>query len=115
MLPIQFRLKNKRGFSEVFRRGQTISNEVLIIKCEKIENGGLKVGFSAGMKFSKKSSERNKVKRWMREAVRPLLGKIKTGYQVIFLINSKFPYKQINHSLIKEKTEDLLTRAKLLK
>lgn len=115
MLPIQSRLKNKKDFSEVFRKGKTLSNEALIIKYKKIESSEPKIGFSAGLKFSKKSSERNKVKRWMREAARPLLGKIKTSHQIIFLINSKFPYKQMSYSLIKEKTEDLLTRAKLIK
>ena len=33
----------------------------------------------------------------MREAVRPILGKIKPGRKIIFLINSKFPYKQMNY------------------
>ncbi len=85
------------------------------MKYDEAGAGELKIGFSVGLKYSKKSSERNRVKRWMREAVRPLLGKIKRGYQIIFLVNSKFPYKQMSYSLIKEKLEDLLTRAKLLK
>ena len=115
MLPTQFRLKNKKEFSEVFQRGKTLSNEALIMKYTEIGSGELKVGFSAGLKFSKKSAERNKAKRWMREATRPLLGKIKKGHQIIFLINSKFPYEQMSYSLLEEKTEDLLMRAKLLK
>ena len=61
------------------------------------------------------TKKRNKVKRWMREAVRPLIKDIKTGRQIIFLINSKFPYEQISHSLIRKKTEDLLRKAKLFK
>lgn len=85
------------------------------MKYSKVESSELKVGFSAGLKFSKKALKRNKIKRWMREATRFFLGKIKTGYQIIFLINSKFPYEQINHSLVREKTEDLLMRAKLFK
>lgn len=115
MLPAQFRLKNKKDFNEIFRRGKTVSNEVLVMKYEKKEGSGIKVGFSAGLKLSKKSSERNRAKRWMREAARLLLGKIKTGHQIIFLINSKFPYEQINYSLVRERTEDLLMRAKLIK
>ena len=115
MLPARFRLKNKKGFSEVFQRGKTVSNEVLIIKYLKGEGNELRIGFSAGLKFSKKSSKRNRVKRWMREAARLLEGKIKRGHQIIFLINSKFPYEQISYSLVKEKTGDLLMRAKLFK
>lgn len=92
-----------------------VSNDVLIMKYEKAEGGNLKVGFSAGLKLSKKSSKRNKAKRWMREATRLLLGKIRTGHQIIFLINSKFPYEQISYPLVREKVEDLLLRAKLIK
>lgn len=114
MLPTRFRLKNKKDFNEVFRRGKTVSNEVLIMKYEKAEGSELKIGFSAGLKFSKKSSKRNKAKRWMREAARLLSGKIKTGHKIIFLINSKIPYEQISYSLVREKTEDLLMRAKLI-
>jgi ribonuclease P protein component len=115
MLPAQFRLKNKKDFNEVFRRGKTVSNEVLIMKYEKAEDSEIKIGFSAGLKLSKKSSERNKAKRWMRQAARTLSGKIKKGHQIIFLINSKFPYEQISHSLVREKMQDLLIRAKLTK
>jgi len=115
MLPVQFRLKNKKEFNDVFRRGKTVSNGALIMKYEKCESRMLKIGFAAGMSFSKKSSERNKVKRWLREAVKPLLGKITAGHQIIFLINHKFPSGQMSFPLIKEKAEDLLARAKLIK
>ena len=114
MLPAKFRLKNKKDFNNVFQRGKTVSDEALVMKHKKTEGSMLQIGFSVGLKLSKKSSERNRVKRWMREAVRQLLGKIKTGRQ-IFLINSKFPYEQINYELVRKKTEDLLMRAKLIK
>lgn len=115
MLPAKHRLKSKKEFNEVFRRGKTISNDVFLLKCRAGEPEELKIGFSVGVKFSKKVPERNKAKRWMREAVRPMVGKIKPGHQIIFLINSKFPYKQINHALIGEKMEDLLGKAKLFR
>lgn len=115
MLPTRFRLKDKKEFNEVFRRGKTTSNEVLTMKHKKISREELKVGFSVGLKFSKKSSERNKIKRWMREAVRPVISRIKPGQRIIFLVNSKFPYKQMSYSLIQEKIGDLLRKAKLLR
>lgn len=72
------------------------------------------LGFSVGLKFSKKASERNKVKRWMREAVRKELENIKPGYEIVFLINSKFPYKKISFNLMQEKAENLLKKAKII-
>jgi len=115
MLPAQYRLKNRKDFNEVFRQGKTFSNEVLIIKYKEKEAGKLKIGFSVGLKVSKKPSKRNKIKRWMREALKPFLKEIKTGYQIIFLINSNFPCKQISYSLIREKIENLLRRSRLIK
>jgi len=113
MLPTRFRLKDRKEFNEIFRRGETTSNEVLMLKHKNLGREELKIGFSVGLKFSKKSSERNRIKRWMREAVRPVIGRIKPGQRIIFLVNSKFPYKQMSHSLIQEKIGDLLGKAKL--
>src|SRR4030043_1533795 len=101
MLPTSLRLKNKKTFSDTFRKGKAVSNDVLMMKYKKTGTDELKVGFSAGIRLSKKASERNKVKRWMREAVRKFSGKMRGGYQIIFVINSKFPYEQMNDSLIR--------------
>jgi len=115
MLPIQYRLKNKKDFKEVFQRGKTFSSKFLTIKYLKKDNNGLKIGFSVGLRVSKKSSKRNKIKRWMREAARPFLGKIRKGYRIIFLTNSNFPLKQASYLIIKEEMENLLIRSKLIK
>jgi len=114
MLPVKYRLKNKETFNTVFQKGKTVSDEVLIMKFRSGPEGEVRIGFSAGLKFSKKSSQRNKVRRWMREAARPLLGKIKPGFQMVFLINSKCDFRRLTLDLIREKTENLLIKAKLL-
>lgn len=115
MLPAQYRLKSKKRFNEIFRRGRTAANDVLMVKYAASEKGDLRIGFSIGMKFSKKASRRNKAKRWLREAVREIIEQIGPGRDIIFLINPKFPYEQINYDLIRERVGDLLGRAKLLK
>ncbi len=115
MISAKHRLKDKKEFDDLFRCGRMVSNEVLLMRYRKIAGERIQIGFSAGVKFSKKSSKRNKVKRWMREAARVLLGNIKGGYQIMFLINSKFPYEQMDYSVVKEKEEDLLKKAGLIK
>jgi ribonuclease P protein component len=111
MLPTKYRLKNRQVFSDVFKGGKSFSNEVVIIKSKSASPHSLKIGFSVGMKFSKKSSVRNKVKRWMREAVRLELKNIKKGCEIVILINPKYPYKQLNSNLVQEKIKDLLKKA----
>lgn len=115
MLSAKYRLKSKKEFNDIFRRGKMVSNDVLLMKYKNLKTGELKIGFSAGMKFSKKSSQRNKAKRWMREAAREIIGDVRPGWQIVFLINSKFPYEQMSHALIQEKIRDLLGKAKLFK
>lgn len=115
MLPAQYRLKERKEFNEIFRRGKTISSDVLLMKWKDSETEELKIGFSAGTKFSRKSSRRNKVKRWMRETIRSVTGEIRPGHQIIFLINSKFPYEQMSYALIEKEIKDLLGKAKLFR
>lgn len=114
MLPVKYRLKNKETFSIVFQKGKTVSNEVLVMKFRSGSSGEPKIGFSVGLKFSKKSSERNKIKRWMREATRLFLKQIRPGFQLVFLVNSKSDIKRLTYGIIREKTENLLIKAKLL-
>lgn len=115
MLPAKYRLKGRKEFDELFRRGKTFSNDVLMIKVGQGEKEELsQFGFGASLKFSKKAAERNKAKRWMREAVRARLEQIQTGHKVVFFINPKFPKKELNFQLIAEKAENLLRKAKIL-
>jgi len=114
MLPAKYRLKDNKEFNSVFRSGKTISSEVLVMKLQPDLEGKTKVGFSVGLKFSKKAFQRNRIKRWMREAMRENIEKIKPGSQILFLINSKYSYNQLSCSLICSETEKLLKKAKIL-
>ena len=115
MLPAIHRLKGKKIFDELFRAGKTFSNDALMMKISPGETDEpTKFGFGASLKFSKKAVERNKAKRWMREAVRANIEKIESGCNVIFFISPKFPKDKLSLELIQEKTENLLKKAKIL-
>jgi len=115
MLPAKYRLKGRKAFNDLFRAGETFSNDVLMMKVapgEKDEPA--KFGFGASLKFSKKAAERNQVKRWMREAVRSKLEKIRSGHNIVFFVSPKFPKEKLNLQLISEKVENLLKEAKII-
>jgi ribonuclease P protein component len=115
MLPISHRLKGKKIFNDIFRLGKTFSNDVMLMKVVSGEKGQpVKFGFAASLKFSKKAVERNKVKRWMREAVRAMIKDIQPGKEVVFLINPKVPKEKLSLDLIRESIEKLLKQAKIL-
>lgn len=116
MLPAKHRLKGKKAFNDLFRNGKNFSNEVLLMKIgagEKTEPS--QFGFGASLKFSKKAVERNRAKRWMREAVRAKLAEISPGYKVAFFVNPKLPKEKLSQELIQKKVENLLEKAKILK
>ena len=114
MLPAKFRLKNKKEFSEVFRKGKSFASRNLVMKHESAGSDAVKVGFSVGLKFSKKAVKRNKVKRWLREAARTNLLGIKPGSKIIFILNPKVDFSTLNLALLRKEMKDLLQKSKLL-
>jgi ribonuclease P protein component len=116
MLPAPHRLKGRKDFNDLFRKGRFFSNDVLMLKVaagEKRDNPS-QFGFGVSTKFSKKAVERNKTRRWMREAVRGMLAGIQPGKKIILLVNPRFPKNELNANLIQKKTENLLKKAKIL-
>ncbi len=113
MLPKKHRLKKKKSFDLVFKKGKVFFEKFLILK--KLENNlkESRFGFVVSLKISKKAKERNKVKRRLREVIKNKLSQIKTGYDIIFL--SKKGIEEIDFREIKEIIEKLLEKAKLIK
>ena len=88
---------------------------MLIMKVSKrFEHGPTKIGFAVGLKFSKKASQRNLIKRRLREAVRIQLKRIKSGNRIIFI--TKFPRAEnkLNSGRLQESVKNLLIKANLL-
>jgi ribonuclease P protein component len=117
MLPRQNRLKEKKAFLKTLRRGKSVRDDMLLLRFD-LEEGysqtSPKIGFSVGLKFSKKAVERNKAKRLMREAVRSFLGKILPGAEIILCINPKLSARELNLKKLRESVNSLLIKANLL-
>lgn len=89
MLPKKYRLKRKNEFSYIFKRGKTIANQYLVLYYApaKQENEN-RVGFAVSKKIGN-AVIRNRIKRRMREAIRPSLPYIIAGYDLIFIARIK--------------------------
>ena len=65
------RLKSRKAIDIMFTKGKSFSNYPFRILWMNVENeDGLKAGFSASIKNFKKATDRNKIKRLVREAYR---------------------------------------------
>jgi ribonuclease P protein component len=116
MLPAKHRLKSRKDFNDLFRNGRTFSSDVLLMKIAAVDKGApTRFGFGASLKFSKKAAERNKAKRWMREAVRSKIEKIVPGWQAVIFISPQYPKEKLNFEIIQENVEKLLKKAKIRK
>jgi ribonuclease P protein component len=124
VLPAVYRLKNKVDFKKVYQSGKSIANQYLVlyvlqrtkenqlIKNNQRETAALRVGFSVSKKVGC-AVERNKIKRRMREAIRPYLGLInKKNVDLIFIARMKI--KGISFSVVEDSMVALLKKARLL-
>lgn len=111
MLPKENRLKKRDEFNLVFKEGRSVGNKFLEIKKKSVK--GKKIAFVAPVKVFKKATERNRVKRKLRESFRPFLSRIDSDIGLIFIARKSIRSKSVEE--IEEIVEDLLVRLKILK
>ncbi len=83
MLKDEYRLKKRKDFAFIYRRGKSFATATIAISYLKVNKDELLIGFSASKKVGN-AVTRNHVKRLMRECVRSNLSNIPRGYRLIF-------------------------------
>ena len=112
MLGKENRLKNKKDFDRVFKKGKGFKQDFLFLKLIKNNLEMNRFGFIVSQKISKKAVLRNKIKRRLRESVRKKLEKLKQGYDIVFLPSPDIREK--NFKEIDQLINKILTKTKLL-
>ena len=109
------RLKSRKAIDIMFTKGKSFSNFPFRILWMNVDNeDGLKAGFSASTKNFKKATDRNKIKRLMREAYRlqkndldVQLSLNKKAINIFFIYTGK---EVPTYDLVVEKMGDVLKR-----
>jgi len=95
-LPQPNRLKKKKDFEKVFKKGKGTKQGFLFFKALKNETGINRFGFIITKKSSKKAVIRNRIKRRLSEAVRENLSRLKKGWDGIFIVSQPLSRKEMN-------------------
>lgn len=113
MLSKENRLKRKKDFKEVFKKGKGFGKDFLFLKIKK-NNLKKKSRFSfiVSKKISKKAVVRNKIKRRLREVIREELPRIKPGIDGVFIAKKNIEKKDFLE--IKENVIQLLKKTEIL-
>jgi ribonuclease P protein component len=84
MLPQRCRLKRSRDFVRARRLGRSAGTSLLALYVLRTRTPDLRIGFSVSKKVGR-AVQRNRVKRLMREAVRPYLFDLRPSQDLVFI------------------------------
>lgn len=106
MLPKANRIKKNAEFESVYRFGKAFFCGKIAIKTKENDLAVSRIGISVGLNFSKKAVDRNRIKRQIRAFFLQNLGKIKTGYDIVVIVQKGWdkkvnPQKEITEILAK--------------
>lgn len=113
MLPELNRLKKRKDFKNLFKKGKGFKQGFLFLKFVENNLGVSRFGFVASRNFSKKAVLRNKIKRRLRAIIREMLPEIKNGIDGILAVYSGLEKKSFSE--IKEAIRTVFQKAKILK
>lgn len=103
MLAEDHRLKKRKDFKRVYKRGKSSASKSLVIYVLFNKTDVTRIGFSVSKKIGN-AVERNRVKRLLREACRLNMEKIPPGYDIIFIARvriKKYSYPEIEKEFLK--------------
>jgi ribonuclease P protein component len=110
MLPLQHRLAKTTEIAAVQTRGRRFFNQFLVLKVGKPTTGTARFAFIVSTKVSKKAVERNRIRRVLREAIRPILPNLKPGDYVLIAKNQ---ITALDNQALSEQCTDFLKKLKL--
>ncbi|MBI4359385.1 MAG: ribonuclease P protein component [Candidatus Nealsonbacteria bacterium] len=113
MLPSRHRLRQKRDFAHVLKNGRSQNNQFLSIKFVGNDHSFSRFGFLASKKTFNRASQRNRIKRKLREAMRSNLFLVKPGWDLVLSARKDLEKKDLREAaemiLFFLKKADLIT------
>jgi ribonuclease P protein component len=106
------RLRKRSDFQRVRQQGRSITSRLLILAWVPNEVTTLRVGFVVSKRISKLAVKRNRIKRLLSEAIRPVLPEVSGGWDIV--ISARQAIVDADLSTLQHDIVTLLRRARLL-
>jgi len=113
MLAGDNRLKKDNDFKRVFQSGKAVRSDLLVMRFAGNNIEKTRFGFVVGLKFSKKATLRNRIKRQISKILRPLVGQLKSGYDMVIIPNCQLADK--HQEIISKEITEIIKKACLIK
>lgn len=85
MLPKENRLRSKKDFDDVFKKGRGFKEDFLYLKFAHNNSETSRFGFIISQKVSKRAVVRNRLKRALRALVRTRISRVKPGIDIVLI------------------------------
>lgn len=112
MLPKENRLRKKKDFDLVFKIGKVAGSANFFLKHSKNNLNVSRIGFICSKKVSKKATQRNRIKRYLRETARGFLPLMRASEDIIVL--AKPGSAVLDFHQTKDEVSQLFKRAGLM-
>jgi ribonuclease P protein component len=107
----KFRLTRSTDFKRVRRSGKSYAHPFVVLVVQASETPKVRVGVTAGRSVGG-AVQRNRAKRLLREAMRPLLPDLLPGWDLILIARPALPAESLPD--IRQALSGLLRRAKVM-
>lgn len=111
MLLLKNRLRKKQEFENVLKNGKSFFYENISLRMVKNNQENSRIGFIISNKFSKKATERNKIKRQLRAIFYKTIPILKKGKDIVIIPLKK---EKSTPDSFRENIEKALKKAKLI-
>lgn len=112
MLPKEHRLTKKQDFAAVRKHGRSFFSSLFRVSVRPSKGEHSRFAVVVSTKVSKKATDRNRLRRQIREVVRAQLPKIGTGYDVVISVRSSA--RDASFAKLSEELDTLFKKARLL-
>ncbi len=110
-LPLPNRLKKKKDFDEVFKKGKAVNGSFLFIKVLSRPDGPVRFGFIIAAKYAARAVIRNRIRRKLRAVVWPDLLPNMPSCDTVVVVTKKIPE---NTEVVEEDFISVLRKAKFI-